>query len=731
MISICIIERTLAAKDFGQQLISGVTRTSGNFLRLLLLTTSLLTLPIHGLAQTNNFKSENSAPPVGSIQWQINQKAFEELREQHRKRLPIFNVTGTNIPLAATAYLVNGPKIAPLPTPLPPAPPGIFFRMCVLGFLFILAGILLIRILVPSFFAELNQRFNPWSLPLATVRNSLAKNRTEEKAFGEFVSEFHQPPAGNAAALSEKSGLLAEFYARAKNRIALQKKSFQRIGRETNDSVRRKLLADLGSEVCRLKTEATFPAVLPVWQVASALEGLIKQIKNLTPSTLRTVGGALDLLGELCNPNVKLELLAQRPFKFLIVDDDLISRRALSLSLEKAFSLPDVVEDGEMALIQTLRQAYDVIFLDVQMPGIDGFDLCEKIRESDLNENTPVVFVTSQSDFDARVQSTLSGGNDLMGKPFLVFEVTVKALTLALQHRLKNEVSRPESAGELAGLNMLSKKPLRFLTGSKKTAGTPTRNSPTPAERESITTDFLAKASNTAKSLQELCKTILATSNVETRQSLLVDGYMRLNSLLANTEAEVPHPAYRISSALEGLFKKLLENSTHSTASALATIADSVELLNDTCVPELKADQALDVPIQMLVVDDDLVARRVLVGALQTAFDKPESVPDGESALALMLKKTYDVIFLDVQMPGMDGFEVCSKIRHGIQNRATPVVFVTFKSDFTARAQMVRHGGDDLVDKPFLTAEITLKALTFGLRGRLQLLDSPARKMQK
>jgi CheY-like chemotaxis protein len=72
----------------------------------------------------------------------------------------------------------------------------------------------------------------------------------------------------------------------------------------------------------------------------------------------------------------------------------------------------------------------------------------------------------------------------------------------------------------------------------------------------------------------------------------------------------------------------------------------------------------------------------------------------------------------------MDGFEVSSRIRDTVPNRATPVVFVTGQSDFDARAQMSRNGGNDLMGKPFLTSEITVKALTFALRGRLQQLKT-------
>ncbi len=63
------------------------------------------------------------------------------------------------------------------------------------------------------------------------------------------------------------------------------------------------------------------------------------------------------------------------------------------------------------------------------MPGQSGLELCVKIREMVPNGATPVVFVTSHSDFGSRAQSTLSGGNDFIAKPFLMAELAVKALT--------------------------------------------------------------------------------------------------------------------------------------------------------------------------------------------------------------------------------------------------------------------------------------------------------------
>jgi putative two-component system response regulator len=70
------------------------------------------------------------------------------------------------------------------------------------------------------------------------------------------------------------------------------------------------------------------------------------------------------------------------------------------------------------------------------MPNMDGFELCTRIRALPLNKLTPIIFVTSLTDFKSRAKSTLSGGNDLIAKPFMFIELSVKALTYVLRSRL-------------------------------------------------------------------------------------------------------------------------------------------------------------------------------------------------------------------------------------------------------------------------------------------------------
>ena len=733
-------------------------------LSLILITAGFCCTVLTGATNTPTASGFETPPPErGSIPWDKIQTITKERQELYRKRVSIPGAITGDVPRVADASLAGAQTIAAPPaTPAATVSSGsflswIFAAACVFG------GILMLQKFAPHILASFNQRFNPWAPTPSAVRNVPGRVRAEEESFARFLTAFRMGPsaAPRRAALA-KIDPIKEFYARASTRLAAPRKNLQDIALELRDPLRQKKLAGLRQELTALKDAADFPELLPVWQVASALEGLLKQLTekmgDVTASTLRSVEGGLDLLDKLCRPRLKPENLTERPFKFLVVDDDLISRQALSLALKKTFSPPDLAEDSATALVQINQQAYDVIFLDVQMPGMDGFELCTKIRNSIHNRTTPVIFVTALQDFDARAKSVLSGGNDLMGKPFLTFEVTVKAFTLGLQDRLhgrslktvqrlepgRDQPAAPETVGQVARpvtnsaiimppLEMeVTTEPIRFtnatlIRAAKKLRRLPAAPAPLPATPKSGEFDiaFLARASMHLGPLRELCQQMLQVTEAEARQALLADIFLRINSLAARTDDATVHPAYQISVALEGLLRKLLENPANSTASTPATIAAAMDLLYDLCGPGMRTDLANNPPIEILVVDDDLVSRRTLVGALQTAFKKPDSADNGEEALARVAGKQFDVIFLDVIMPGMDGFEVCSKIRATVANRATPVVFVTGHSDGDARTRMSRCGGNELLAKPFLTAEITMKSLTLALRVRLEQLKLP------
>jgi len=108
----------------------------------------------------------------------------------------------------------------------------------------------------------------------------------------------------------------------------------------------------------------------------------------------------------------------------------------------------------------------------------------------------------------------------------------------------------------------------------------------------------------------------------------------------------------------------------------------------------------------ILVVDDEERIRRLLRMYLEKEHFIIEEAEDGETALRMALEKDYDLILLDVMLPGIDGVEVCSRLR---VQKATPVIMLTAKGEEANRVQGFEVGADDYVVKPFSPREVIFR----------------------
>ena len=251
--------------------------------------------------------------------------------------------------------------------------------------------------------------------------------------------------AAPAAAGTPSAGDQARqaFFAQMPADLAGLRALLRQLSQAMDDGSRLRALDGLYRQVHALTGKAALVGLQPVAQVASAVEALLKEILDhpaqATPSVLRTVVNAVDFLQELAAPELGDALNGEAPLQVLVVDDDLLSRRALTLALEQSVLQAECVDQAAAALDLLAQRTFDAIFLDVGMPSMDGFALCRNIRASGLNQYTPIVFVTNHTEFKDRVQSTLSGANDFVAKPFLFIEVAVKALVFSLRSRLQNK----------------------------------------------------------------------------------------------------------------------------------------------------------------------------------------------------------------------------------------------------------------------------------------------------
>jgi sigma-B regulation protein RsbU (phosphoserine phosphatase) len=117
-------------------------------------------------------------------------------------------------------------------------------------------------------------------------------------------------------------------------------------------------------------------------------------------------------------------------------------------------------------------------------------------------------------------------------------------------------------------------------------------------------------------------------------------------------------------------------------------------------------------PPSVLVVDDNVKNLQILCGFLQNEGMMVEFALDGMSALSWLEKKNFDLILLDVMMPGMDGYEVCSHIKKNHVFSKIPIIFITANTDSESIIKGFETGAIDYITKPFIQSELLVRVKT-------------------
>ena len=105
--------------------------------------------------------------------------------------------------------------------------------------------------------------------------------------------------------------------------------------------------------------------------------------------------------------------------------------------------------------------------------------------------------------------------------------------------------------------------------------------------------------------------------------------------------------------------------------------------------------------IDILAIDDDKFIQKVIIKSLQSDAISVRTADDGESGIEEAQRHTPDIILLDVEMPGINGYEVCDRLRNLEATSEIPIVFLSSHSSLRERMQGYEVGGDDYLIKPF------------------------------
>ncbi|MDY7020687.1 MAG: diguanylate cyclase [Cyanobacteriota bacterium] len=137
-------------------------------------------------------------------------------------------------------------------------------------------------------------------------------------------------------------------------------------------------------------------------------------------------------------------------------------------------------------------------------------------------------------------------------------------------------------------------------------------------------------------------------------------------------------------------------------------------------------------PENILIVDDQPENLKILTQMLSRAGYKLRQAIDGKLALISAYSKPPDLILLDIIMPGMDGYEVCRKLKENIETSDIPIIFLSALEDLSNKMKGFEVGGVDYITKPFRFQEVLMRVkLHLSLRYQKQLLEEQNQKLRQ
>jgi DNA-binding response OmpR family regulator len=415
--------------------------------------------------------------------------------------------------------------------------------------------------------------------------------------------------------------------------------------------------------------------------------------------------------------------------KILIIEDDPIVAHIYQTRLEKEGYEVEISHDGQSGFYRIHEFKPDAVLLDLMLPKMNGVEILKKIRAQSQFGQTPIIVFTNAYVPNMIHESFGAGATQVFNKATLTPRQIIDALQNAIAYATGQPLPNPAASkgdtdAPVAAKPAAPTGEAPFHDGAPRQAPVSNVVQITEVEGDAkfqaeLLRTFLDTAPDTLAQLRKGMQDFTKTQEEASRLPHVLELYRKVHALTGSAGLAGLHDISQMAAALEVLLKELYEKPKNINASTLRTVAASIDFVGELITKGTDGKLIQGSPVNILVVDDEILSRRAVTYALEKANLKATSVEEPHVALGLITETQYDLVFLDVQMPGMDGFELCTKIRALPSNKTTPIIFVTSLTDFKSRARSSLSGGNDLIAKPFMFIELSVKALTYVLRGRL------------
>lgn len=399
------------------------------------------------------------------------------------------------------------------------------------------------------------------------------------------------------------------------------------------------------------------------------------------------------------------------PLRVLVVDDNRTNQQVAKGMLERLGCEAVIASSGEEALRVVFQTQYHAVLMDIQMPGMDGYEVTDQIRRlEDEDSHIMIIAMTANNRKDDLDHCLSVGMDDFLTKPFLLQDLQRKLLVC--EKNLKDSLPEDQKKTAVISDNSQRQQSIRednLVEGNVNAL-------PVMAGKAALKVEVLnTLKENAGHAFMEMIEVYLEDQLIylDTMDKALESGDRQLLKRTAHTlKGSSRHFGAEI---LSDFCKKLEDAAMDDSIENIVSIISPLKAAAEAVREELGAE--LDVlrrdltgksgvfedglrAARILVVDDDRSMRLMMRKVLEADGYIIEECCNGAQALTFCAENMPDLVLMDAMMPGMDGFTASKELRKSPESRHLPILVVTALDDESSIDRAFSAGANDFIPKP-------------------------------
>jgi diguanylate cyclase (GGDEF)-like protein len=415
--------------------------------------------------------------------------------------------------------------------------------------------------------------------------------------------------------------------------------------------------------------------------------------------------------------------------RVLVVEDNRTNQQVAKGMLQRLNCTPDITASGEEALRNLAVREYDLVLMDVQMPGMDGYQATRAIRqqEAETGGHMPIIAMTANSSPDDIEKALESGMDDFLAKPFRLDALRGRLQrwtgpekeALLREQRWTDQATgigadpaAQQASSPLPKAGVPAEGPLKVIALDSdnsvidKAVFYELYQNAGPAFAEMLQVymeDQPLYLGQIAQAISQEDRVLLQRAAHTLKSSSRNFGATNFSNLCRELEKASAREDFPALSQRVAPLERAAAEVQRELSLALERLADAGDAVSQTQFEIPAADGGQYNPVRVptiMVVDDDRSMLITMRTVLENDGYRIEEHEDGAAALAACQRQMPDLVLMDALMPGMDGFKTCKTLRDLPGGEHLPILIVTALEDEHSIDRAFSAGANDFIAKP-------------------------------